>query len=135
MAGSRDEKRRTTITLAAKVKRTGRPNRKADAPPVGADVQLHAEVPVLALAGLLHLGVARRGRVLGRTRRRDDGRVHDGSRAQQEPALFKQSRNRVEDALGEPVLLEQVAKAQNRTLVRHHVVAQFHPGALQLCGK
>src|ERR1039458_1997025 len=53
-----------------------------DAPLSGSNVQLHAEVPGVALAGLLHLGVARRRGVLGRTRRRDEGGVDDGSLAQ-----------------------------------------------------
>ena len=29
--------------------------------------------------------------------------------------------------MGQPVLLQQVAEAQNRTLVRHHLVAQLNP--------
>src|SRR3984893_8510550 len=61
-------------------------------------------------------------------RRRDDGRVHDGARAQQQPPpFFQQVRHRIEDGLGQPVLLQQVAEAQNRTLVRHHLVAQLNP--------
>ena len=55
---------------------------------IRADVQLHAEIPVAAVAGLLHLGVARCARVLGRTLRRDDGGVHDRSRTQQQPSFF-----------------------------------------------
>src|ERR1700682_5143322 len=89
--------------------------------------KLHPEVPVATLAGLLHLGVAARTRVLGRTRRRDDGRVHDGARAQQQPPFFQKVRHRIEDGMGQPVLLQQVAEAQNRTLVRHHLVAQLNP--------
>src|ERR1019366_9109240 len=41
---------------------------------VRSDVQLHPEMPVAALAGLFHLGVAAVAGILGRTRRRDDGR-------------------------------------------------------------
>jgi hypothetical protein len=55
------------------------------------------EVPILALPGLLHLRVASRPRVLGRTRRRDDGCVHDGTRAQQQPPFFQQASDRIED--------------------------------------
>ena len=95
---------------------SGRSHRMDDTALIRSDVQLHAEVPVLALVGLLHLGVASRTGVLGRTRRRDDGGVHDGSRAQQQPALFQQARHRIEDGFGQPVLLKQMAKAQNRGL-------------------
>lgn len=45
---------------------------------VHADVQLHAEVPLLALPGLVHLGVARPVGVLGRTGRADDGEPPSG---------------------------------------------------------
>src|SRR5208283_789681 len=48
---------------------SGRPHRMDDAALICSDVQLHPEVPVLALARLLHLGVAARTGVLGRTRR------------------------------------------------------------------
>src|SRR5712671_2587717 len=48
---------------------SGRSDRMDDTAFIRADVQLHPEVPVATLAGLLHLGVAARTRVLGRTRR------------------------------------------------------------------
>src|ERR1700682_3131908 len=35
--------------------------------------------------------------------------------------------DRIEDRLGQPMALQQVAKAQNRALIRHHLVAQLHP--------
>jgi len=31
------------------------------------------------------------------------------------------------DILGQPMALQQVAKAHNRALIRHHLVAQLHP--------
>ncbi|MCY1166517.1 hypothetical protein D9M73_64560 [compost metagenome] len=39
----------------------------------------HAKVPLLAFAGLVHLGVACPVRVLGRAGRADDGGIHDGA--------------------------------------------------------
>jgi len=105
----------------------GRSHRMHDTALIRSDVQLHSEVPILALAGLLHLRVASRTRVLGRTRRRDDGCVHDGTRAQQQPPFFQQASDRIEDRLSQPMALQQVAKAQNRALIRHHLVAQLHP--------
>ncbi len=44
---------------------------------VHCDVQLHPEVPLLALAGLVHLGVACLVGILRRAGRTDDGGVHD----------------------------------------------------------
>lgn len=44
-----------------------------------ADMQLHAEAPLLALAGLVHLGVAGRLLVLGRARGADEGGIQDGA--------------------------------------------------------
>jgi hypothetical protein len=90
---------------------------------VRSDVQLHPKVPVAAFASLFHLGVTGRTGVFGRTRRRDDGRVHDGPRAQQQPPFFKQVADRIEDRLGQPMLLQQMAKVQYRGLVRHHLVS------------
>jgi hypothetical protein len=52
--------------------RMGHPHRVHQAPQIRPDVQLHPEVPGLALARLLHLRVASLRRVLRRTRRRDD---------------------------------------------------------------
>jgi hypothetical protein len=91
----------------------GRSHGVDDTALIGADVQLHPEVPVRALARLVHLGVARRTGVFGRTRRRDDSRIDDGPRAQQRAARFEQAANRVEDCAGKAVLLQQMAKAQS----------------------
>jgi len=77
--------------------------------------------------GLLHLGVAGASGVLGRTGRGNDGCVHDGARAQQQPARSEQAADLIEDGTGKTVLLEQVAKALNGALIRHRVVTQLHP--------
>jgi len=46
-------------------------------PAVRTDMQLHAEIPLPALAGLAHLWITRLSLVLGRTRCGDDGRIDD----------------------------------------------------------
>src|SRR5690554_3081614 len=46
---------------------------------VGADVRLHAEVVLVALLGLVHLGIALAVLVLGRARRMDQRGVDDGA--------------------------------------------------------
>jgi hypothetical protein len=89
-----------------------------DAAPIRADAQLYPEVSAANLAGLLHPRVASRTRVLGRTRRRDDGRVDDSSRAQQQRPFFQQVCYRIEDGVSERMALQHVAEAQNRTFVR-----------------
>ena len=86
-------------------RRIGRSNGVDDAALIGADVQLHAEVPVLALAGLLHLGVTRRSGVFGRTGRRDDGRIDNGPGPQQQTTRFEQAANLIKDGSGQTVLL------------------------------
>src|SRR5262249_3453993 len=50
---------------------------------VSPDMQLHAEVPAPALARRTHLRVALLARILGRTRRGDNGRIHDRTRVHQ----------------------------------------------------
>jgi hypothetical protein len=57
---------------------------------VGPDVRLGPEVVLLALAGLVHLGVARLVFVLGRGRGGNDGRVHQGALLQQQPTAAQQ---------------------------------------------
>ena len=64
-----------------------------------ADVRLHPEVPLLALAGLAHLGVARLVLVLGRGRGGDDRRIHNRPGLQQQPLLLKQRANLGKDPL------------------------------------
>ena len=44
------------------------------------DVRLHAEVPLIALLGLVHLGIARPAGILGRRRRVVDRGIDDGAR-------------------------------------------------------
>ena len=94
----------------------------------GTDVHLHPKVPLPVLLGLLHLGVATVALVLGRTGRADDGGVHDGPRLQQQLLLLQQLTHLGKDLLGQLVLLEQVAKVQNRRLVGNRVFGQFDAG-------
>ena len=44
---------------------------------VAADVELHPEVPLVSLAGLMHLGIPRLGPILGRRRGADDAGIDD----------------------------------------------------------
>src|SRR5215471_16469485 len=46
---------------------------------VDPEMPLHPKVPLLALPGLMHLGIARLVGILGRRRRIDDRRIDDGA--------------------------------------------------------
>ena len=59
---------------------------------IHADMGLHAEIPLIALLGLVHLGVTRAGLVFGRGRRVDDRRIQDGAAADRH-TLLGQMRN------------------------------------------
>src|SRR5215472_9264342 len=104
--------------------RVRRPHRVNNPTPVRPNVELHAEVPALPLARLLHLRVARLARIFRGTRRGNDRCVHDRPRAQQQSLLFQQGPDLRENSLGQPVLLEKVTKPKDRRLVRHDVLAQ-----------
>ena len=85
---------------------------------VHADVRLHTEIPLVALARLMHLRVARAGRVLGRRRRVNNGRVHDRARANADAAAVQVMVDRVQHRHAQIVPLQQVAEVQDGRLVR-----------------
>jgi hypothetical protein len=102
-------------------------------------------VPVLALLGLVHLGIALARGVLCRTGRLDDRRIHNRASAHHQPIVLQQQVHPLEDAFGNVVRLQQVAKIQDRRLVGHPSLRQFgkpthrqtvvqrlfHPGSLK----
>ena len=96
------------------------------AAPVSANVQLHPEMPLLALAGLLHLRIAFLRRILGRWRRRDDRGVHNRARLEQQLLLLQQLADLGEQLRGQLMLLQQVAKSQDSRLVRHQIHRQVN---------
>ena len=79
---------------------------------IDADVGFHSEIPVVALLGGRHLGVARARLVLRRGRRINDRRVDQRAGAQGD-ALVRQIRVDLgEDRLAQPVLLQKVAEVE-----------------------
>ena len=70
---------------------------------INADVCLHAEVPLIALLGLMHLGVALALLVLGRGRGRDDRGIDDGAFAQHQALASQMRLDRGEDGFGQLV--------------------------------
>jgi hypothetical protein len=83
-----------------------------------------AVVPLLALLGLVHLGVARVVGVLGRTRCTDDGGVHDGAGLELEAALLQHLAHLGKQLLAELVFIEQTAELQHRGGVGHRLAPQ-----------
>jgi hypothetical protein len=84
-------------------------------------VRLHAEVPLLTLLALVHLGVALAALVLGGARRRDQGRIDHGASTQQQALALQQFVDGGEDLGPELLGFEQVAKAQDGALVGESV--------------
>ena len=91
---------------------------------INPNVCLHAEVPLIALLGLMHFGVTLALRVLGRGRRRDDRRINDGAFAQHQ-ALARQMRlDCGKDGFGQLVRFEQMAKLEQRRRIRRRFPPQ-----------
>src|SRR5882724_5272021 len=99
-----------------------------DPAPVGADVRLHAKVPVFTLLGLAHLRIACALPVLGRGRRSNDGRIHNGAALEQQPLLLEQGSDLGKDLLGQSMLLQQMPETQDRRLVGYIVSVQLDAG-------
>src|SRR5882757_5391511 len=66
---------------------------------VHADMRLQTEEPLVAFPGLVHLGIALPGRVLGRAGCMDDGRVHDRARGDADGCQRSQSWKNKQSAL------------------------------------
>ena len=80
---------------------------------VDTDVALHAEVPLVALLGLVHLGIARARVVLRRTGRGDQRGVHSRSFLEHQPLGRQRGVHRFKHLRCQLVLLQKVPKAQD----------------------
>ena len=90
---------------------------------IHANVALHPEVPLGALLGLVHLGIARARAVLRRTRRCDQRGVHRRALLEQQPLGRKRGVHGFKH-LGRQIMLpQQVPKAQDA----HAVGQAVHP--------
>ena len=92
---------------------------------IDTDVRLHTEMPLIALLGLVHLGVALAAAVLGRTGRGNQRGVHDGAALEQQPLGLQGGIDRGQDRLGQLVLFEKVAKPQDRALIGKSAAAEI----------
>ncbi len=91
---------------------------------IDADMGLHAEKPLVALLGLLHLRVTLLGLVLGGGRGGHDSGVDDGALAHEQALLGQAGVDLLEDPLGQGMFLQQMAEAQQRGGIRHALDGQ-----------
>jgi hypothetical protein len=86
------------------------------------------EKPLIALLGLMHVGVALLVLDLRRRRRMDDRGIHHGSALEQQPLSLKRVIDHVHHLRRQLVTFEQVTEFENRRLVRQRVVSQLQTG-------
>lgn len=100
----------------------GRRHHRAVSQPAQAvdpNVELHAEMPVPAFAGLMHFGVARLLLVLGRTGRSEQGRIHNRAAIELHPAGLQNPAHLREELLAELVFIEQLPEFEHRRRIGH----------------
>src|SRR6516225_3939860 len=85
---------------------------------IRADMDLHAEVPLIAFVCLLHLRVTFPFGILGRTGRMDDCGVNHRPLRHQQPFGLQQPVYPLKQARRQIVLLHEVTKVEDRCLVR-----------------
>jgi hypothetical protein len=91
---------------------------------IDADMGLHTEEPILAFLRLVHFRIALLVAVLGRWRRRDQGRVDDGPLAHHQAFAGQMPVDLIENPACQAVLLEQAAELEQRRRVRRRLVRQ-----------
>jgi len=94
---------------------------------VDADVDFHAEIPLVALLGLVHLGIPLALLVLGGAGSRDQGGIDDRSLLHGHAIGLEVGLHRLKDLLTQIVLLEQVPERQDRGFIRDPLADQVDP--------
>src|SRR4030088_3518130 len=82
------------------------------------DVRLQAEVPLSALAGLMHLRVAFAALVLRRRRRVDNRRIDDRAGRDMDALAVQMMVHRIQHLPAQLVLLQQMTEAADGRLAR-----------------
>ena len=93
---------------------------------VHADMQLHAEVPLVALLALVHLRVALARCVLGRGRGCDQRRIDNRATRELHAVGQQQLADLGKQHRANPVLLQQVAEIEQRGGIGHSLTAQVN---------
>ena len=86
---------------------------------IHADVGFHAEVPLIALLGLVHLGVTGAGAVLGGTGCGNQGGVHHRALAQHQALVGERGVDGGQDSFGQMVFFQQVPESKDADPVRN----------------
>jgi hypothetical protein len=85
-------------------------------------------MPLVALLGLMHLGIAHFFLVLGRGRGGDDRGIDDCPLAHQQPSLRQHRADLVKQTFGQLVLLQPMAEMEHCRRVGHRVAVQLDAG-------
>src|SRR5215469_18941551 len=91
---------------------------------VDAKMSLDAKIPLVALLGLMHLGIARLAGILGRRRRIDDRGIDDRTGRNLQPFDREMALHLIKQLPAQIVRLEQMAAAAHRRLVRRRLAAK-----------
>jgi len=91
---------------------------------VDTNVHLHAEVPLIAFLGLMHLRIALAGAVLCGAGSRDNGGINDAAFTQHQAVFLQVLINFFEQHLAKAMLLQEMPKVENGRLVRQAIQLQ-----------
>ena len=86
---------------------------------VDTNVHLHAEVPFVALSGLVHLRITLASLVLGGAGSRDDGGIYDASFTQHQAVFLQVFVHLFKQRLAKTVLLQEMPEVENRRPVSY----------------
>lgn len=92
---------------------------------IDSNVRHHPEVPLVALLGLVHLGVSFTAAVLGRTRGSDQRGIDHRAALEQQALGRQRGVDGGQDLQAQVMGFEQVAKAQDRALIGQVVFARI----------
>jgi hypothetical protein len=109
------------------VRRRGRDRMDQLRPAVDANVAFHAEVPLVTLAGLMHLRVASLVFVPGRTGGIDDRRIHDGAGIQLQAVFLKVRVDQAEQLVTQVMGFKKMPELADRSFIRYRFPAQVDP--------
>ena len=97
---------------------------------VESGIDVHPEISLVALFGLMHLGIEFPLFVLGGTRCRDEGDIDDGALAHRYAPCAEVGFDRLKDLLLQIVLLKKVAEGQDRRLSQDLGAEELDAGKL-----
>ena len=90
------------------------------------DMRLHAEVPLVALLGLMHLGIPLFLPILCRTGRTDDGGINEGPPADLQPVGGQICTDSRKELFPQLVRFQQMPKLADRRLIRDRFATQIN---------